>query len=635
VAIGLLALGYLLIDAGDTRRSLHLLDRMGLAFPALLAYAFLLMLAHIATRGRVFSHPWLVRGMTGGVGLAALAYRMLRPRPRSPGLRVPVLVATALAAVALVVWGNPVARLLPLFPQGDINWHAGWASQLMVGQPTPTAPVTGSIPNSYPWLFHALVALTASFTPGGRAYHAFGPVQFLQTTGVVLGLFALGGLVAKRWTAGAWVAIFGALMGGFGFLLVRHLDVILNPRTTEALKYGGDLFFVRSYNPSFFNIAPPFPRDVAFALLPGLLVLLALGLQTQRPVLLGGAGVVVGLIGLISGESFVVALLSSGLLVLAPGPMPRRRVALSLFGPAIVVYATWFVPFMGSYIRLGGFVNTNRAAPVVLPLWDVLISWGLITPFALWGGWRVLPRAAREAPARVVLTFLIGAAGALLGTVAAAPVLGRGLSTLGRAHRYWPLLGLALAIYGGLGAEELLRRAWRLRPLVAVGLALLVPLFALPSPLIASLALARKVPGAPVLTAALQGNGSTILDAVATSGRARCVVAIDSGGFRIFAYTGYRSVKIDVGGLSNLARTHWRDLGQSIPSDLQRIDDNRVITQGDSTPEGWRQLADRYGVNLVVVRPSNLGAPPFRALGNPLATMPDGSAIFRVSRCPA
>ncbi|HEX8099900.1 MAG TPA: hypothetical protein VF660_06830, partial [Actinomycetota bacterium] len=211
----LLGFGYLLADAVIGRRELGAAVKWALAFPSLVAFALLLMLAHIATGGLVFSQPWVVRALTGAAAVLLLA-RAVFVR-REPGARfalgeaLPVL---AMIGLALVVWGYPILRLVPPAGGGDLKWHMGWASQLMTGETTPSTIVTGAVPNYYPWMFHALVAWLAAFTPRGHAYNVLPALQMLQLSAIVLGLFALGKTLGKTRLAGAATALFGALAGG-------------------------------------------------------------------------------------------------------------------------------------------------------------------------------------------------------------------------------------------------------------------------------------------------------------------------------------------------------------------------------------------------------------------------------------
>ena len=200
VAALLLGFGFLLADAVLSRWNVPAdgLFRWGAALPALAAYTFALSLIHIATRGHVFSNPWLVRTVTLAVAawLMFRKVRKLRQRAtrsaeisaeREPGHRpdriVPWVVAGALLVGALILWGHPVFQSMPLNLNGDTPLHVAYAGQMMNGEATPSAMVTGKVPNAYPWLYHAFLADLARFTPGGRAYHAMSPLQILLVAG--------------------------------------------------------------------------------------------------------------------------------------------------------------------------------------------------------------------------------------------------------------------------------------------------------------------------------------------------------------------------------------------------------------------------------------------------------------------
>jgi hypothetical protein len=634
VAAGFMTFGYLLVDAVVGRRSLGRIERWALAFPALLAFSFLLMLAHIATGGNVFSRPWIVRGVTSAVAAGLVTLKLVHRADRRPGDRASAIAALSLVAVGVVVWGNPVFRILPLYPVADINWHMGWTSQLLVGHTTPTSPLAGAVPNYYPWLYHAFLAFLTVFTPGGRAYLALGPAQFLQVSGAILALFAFGSLVGRTWKAGAGVAILGALTGGFGFLIARRFDVVMSPRGPTALAYGGDLLFVRSYNPSFSNITPPFPRDVALTLLPAFLFLAALGLERRSRTAMVAAGVVLGLIGLTGGEAFFVAMGVAIALVIIPCGLRRRQVAVGLLVPAVVVYATWLVPLLVTYVRLGGFVNTTVVGPVTLPPWALFVSLGLILPLSVWGGAREAPRAARDGPSRVLLALLVVAGVFVFGSSLVPALLGKGFDTLGRRHRYWPLFVLAVAIYAGLGASDLVDRARRASRSAAVAAVAFLLLFTLPSPAIASLALIRNVPDSPRLTSALEGGGPNLLTVAAQAGRAPCVVSIDRGGFRIFAYAGYQSVVVDVGEREeNLARVRWKNIDRYQPSDAQRLADSTILTTGSGTAAEWLEVAHKYGVNYAYVERAHMNGAAFGGLTDLPRRMVQKYVVITVAPC--
>lgn len=385
VAAVLLAVGYLVVDAllGD-RAGVPI--RLGLAFPGLMAYVLILALIHIGSGGLVFGSPSAIRAGTAALGSALIVRKIFIARRRSKrrsadepqshqrfGRRDALLVA-GLVALAVALWGSPIVRMIPLGHSGDQTVHMGWAAELMNGETTPSGPLSGAIPNYYPWLFHALVAFIASLTAGGRAFHAQGPLLVVQVTGAVLALYALGRELGGRVTTGAFAAVFGALSGGIGFLLLSRPDFVFDPRENggeEALRYAGDLLSRRSYNVSFHNLAPTFPRDVAFALTVAFLVMLVRGFRRKSSADFLGAGAVLGMIGLTGGETFIVGVGITIAASVVSIDVGRIRTALATLIPALAVWGLWLVPVAVNYVRLGGFVNT-AAEPVTLtplPFW--------------------------------------------------------------------------------------------------------------------------------------------------------------------------------------------------------------------------------------------------------------------------
>ena len=169
VAAGFLAVGYLVVEALAGARPYPQVIRIGLALPAALTIVLLLLLAHVATGGRVLSEPWVTRGAIGAIAVVGLALRVIRRRS-APGPSAAPLVAMAVVALlAIALWGFPATRLLPLDHAWDSDFHAGLANELINGETLPHGTVTGAIPNDYPWMYHTLLATTASFMPGGRA----------------------------------------------------------------------------------------------------------------------------------------------------------------------------------------------------------------------------------------------------------------------------------------------------------------------------------------------------------------------------------------------------------------------------------------------------------------------------------
>lgn len=438
-------------------------------------------------------------------------------------------------------------------------------------------------------------------------------------------------MIAQDRRSGLGTALLSGLTGGLGFFVARGPAVLLHPRV-DTTRYWGDLLFVRSYNPSFYQLAPPFPRDLAFALLVCALSLVILGNRRDdlRLIALGGAAV--GVAGLSNPDSFLVGAGALVLLCIFPAGMRRRRLIPALLLPLAGMYALWFVPQMLSYVHFGGYVNLTKVTPVVLPAWAIVASWGVITPLAAIGFVIWAPRARHDPGARLLLLVAVSA-GALVGAVSVAShLVGHAFMALDRAHRYWPLLGFALAVYAGLGLGELVSR---LRPrAAAVAAALLAVLLALPSPVLASAAAPAKAPPWGSYKMALGGDPNALLNLVAED-PGRCVVAAPRRVARqIWAYSGYRLLmfQVSVPHPGNPARIRWPGIyRRTIPIHV-REHVTHVLTHGLTTPRDWLRLAHRYGIDIVVapdyaVHPGK-GFPPG---GRRASNLP--FTVFRLDGC--
>lgn len=607
IAGGLIAFGYLLAATLLGSRQRDPLLAWGLAFTALLAYVLVLMLLHMITGGRVLGEPALVRGATATLATVLVLVRAVRRRPSPDSRRLArsdVVALAALFVLGLLLWGSPLARMLPVGHVGDQNLHMGWAGQLLNGEAVPSAALTGDIPNFYPWLFHALVAFTAHFTTGGRAFHAQAALQVLQVTGAVLTLYALGRRVGRGWMTGAAAALFGALSGGLGFVLLRRPDFVVEVRPgggSGALRYLGDLLYRRSYNLSFHNLVPVFPRDVAFVLTAAFLLLLVSGVITKRLVFFAGAGVVLGLIGLTGGETFIVGAGTAATLSLLISGISRLRVALALFVPTVGLSALWLAPLAVNYLELGGFVNT-ASPPVALPPLAILGAWGIATPFALYAllGWR------REAPDhrwKPLLALLLTAVALVVVSGVVPALFGEGFTTLGLQHRYWPLVHLAIALLAAVGVSRALERVRQKSRAGAVAVVVVVVGLAIPSPLLASIAFPDKLPPEPTLTDSLLGEARTSLNLLAEEPGAACVLAVPHGrAMRLFGYSGYRFVSFPYSLESpERARIRWRLIYERIRPPSERRADNRVLTRAIGPAHRWESVAQDYGVDRVLV----------------------------------
>ena len=602
VAAALLGLGYLIVDGLVGRRALDEVERWGLSLGGLCLFCLLLMVFHMVTSGWLFTQPLVVVGTAVGIAAGTL-WRRRRIRLERDSTHL--VVAAGLVIAALVVWGSPLFRMMPLTATADTQLHNGWIDQLLAGETTPGATLTGDIPNYYPWLFHSLGALTTRITPGQTPYHALAPLQFVQVAGGVLALFALGRALTRRAVTGVGAALLGALSGGFGFVMLNGLDVVVDPRSGEgaaALAYQGDLLFTRSYNVSFHNIAPPFPRDLAFALLATFVLLLALRATRTDGGLDVAAGSVLGLVGLTGGETFLVGGFLV-VLIIAFDAVDRVSTAARLLLPALGIYSLWFVPIAIGYARLEGFVSITHIIPVALPASAILMSWGLATPFAL--GF-LMPGARRvrsDRAIRLCLLFAI-AAGVLVAVSTFIPLLlGDAFDTLGRQHRYWPIFYLSVALIGSLGFTRLLEWARARSGALAAATMVLVAGVAWASPVVANIALPESINRYPEITAAMTRSSDSLLYRLRAAGPG-CVVAAPQDIARlVFSYTGYRLVLWTGNWFGpNRARIRWAGIYEHIIPEPQRISDNKLLMTGDpSTPE-WAAAAARYGVDLVVTQ---------------------------------
>ncbi len=608
VAVGalLFVVGFFITGMFAERLGLNAVVRLALAVPALLAFVCVVAVAHIATGGEVLARPAVVRTATAVVlvGGALLMFRR-RTEGRALWRDGDVRVALGFVVVAVAIWCLPIFTNLPVSFHGDVKRHMAWAAQLSAGYTTPTGVITGEIPNYYPWLFHAFASFTAAFAPGGRVLHALGPLQVLAVTGSVLAFFAVGRELFGSRAAASASALFGALSGGFGFLLTWSPTLVLDPRVpADVARFKGDFMFLRSYNLAFHNLAPPFPRDFGYLLVVAVVLLLAMGLKRGRVAFFAGAGCALGLTGLMTGESLIVGALFS-LVFIAVGPgIGRVRAAVAVAAPALTLYALWLVPVAINYTRLGGFAKTS-GAPVTLPPLTILFSWGIAVPFALigvcaWHWWR-------SPEARVVLSF-VTASGIAVAAARLVPRLDEGFTTLGRLHRYWPLVYVGVALVGSLGAGAAWRRLVAIRRLLGWVVALLVAGAALASPLLASVALSRQPIENPDLATALRGDGANVLNQLGDTHGQRCVVVAPEELSRSApAYTGARLVYFPS---ENQAGIRWPTLPDAVPDD-ERLADHRALISGTPDEEGWRAIVARYGIDLVVV--PGTSAPPSAA----------------------
>jgi hypothetical protein len=607
VAALLLGLGYLIVDLVAGKRDLDETDRWGLSLAGICAVAFVMMIVHLATGGWLFSHPLVVRLIVAVAFVGLLAARLKR---RSARDGKHLWIAGLLVLSSLFIWGSPVARMMPLTATADTQLHNGWIDQLMAGDPMFEAVLIGDVPNYYPWMFHSLGAITTTLTPGGTPYHSLAPLQLLQVAGCVLALFALGRALTGRAMTGFGAALLGALSGGFGFVLLDGLDVVSDPRAGDgaaALMYQGDLLFSRSYNVGFHNLAPPFPRDLAFGLLISFVTLLAMRARSTNAWTEVAAGCCLGMVGLTGGETFIVGVALGFVVAIVDSDHKLLSLA-RILGPALAIYAIWFVPIVSNYSELGGFVSITHIIPVALPASAILVSWGLATPLAVFGAVRLFRPSERGRGPRLCVAFAITAAALLAVSTVIPELLGDAFDTLGRKHRYWPIFYLSVALLGALGFTHLL--TWCRERSRALGVAALIALTAIAwgSPVVASLALPINIGRYPGIEEAMREEPGALLYELRRSGRG-CNIAVPQEISReVFSYTGFRLVLWTGNWFgANRARIRWGDIYDKIGSQEQRIVDNKALISNATDPTRWSELVERYDVDIVVLPETELG----------------------------
>jgi hypothetical protein len=273
--------------------------------------------------------------------------------------------------------------------------------------------------------------------------------------------------------------------------------------------------------------------------------------------------------------------------------------------------------------------------PVNYPPTAIVMSLGVTTPFALWGAVRWRSRALSDTRALVVFAWTVVSCGAVLSSSVLPAVLGDSFEAIGRSHRYWPLVSLGLALFAALGATELLDALANRRGVALAASAITVAL-ALPSPIVASLALSEARSGQGLLKLALQGKDG-FLNLVAPRPGGRCVIAGPTGSDidgLTWSYTGYRNVffKTSNPRPGNPARLRWDRMYRATTTIRKRRRDNAILIRGLFDSERWRAVADEYGVDVVVARYSALDSPGFAGL-EPDYPVEVPLAVFRLTNC--
>src|SRR5438067_6867012 len=144
-----------------------------------------------------------------------------------------------------------------------MRWHAGWIRQLSAGITAPSG-IYAHVPNSYPWLYHAIAAWLA-LLPGAMA-ETFWAMQVLAVGALCLGCWLLArelGLPARAACAAVALA---SLAGGVGWIW-RHSPLAVASAAHYHVSHG-DFIVGAAVTPALAEMPAILPRDLAIALEP-------------------------------------------------------------------------------------------------------------------------------------------------------------------------------------------------------------------------------------------------------------------------------------------------------------------------------------------------------------------------------
>lgn len=422
--------------------------------------------------------------ITAGVALVAAGAALARRPPLQSARPVlaPLVVGGAagllLAAPGLL---RPLDALRP--SRNDMVWHMAWVHQLSAGFSSPGGVYAGE-PNSYPWLFHSLVAWIAAALPGG-AVDAF---QVLELFGLVcagVGMWLLARELGACDPEATWSV--GLFLTAAAFGWASRADFQFEMPALELGPFHGDP--VPALTPALAYLPPMIPRDLGLALAP-IALWLAMCAARGPDRMWWRAGFAGGLVFLAAPPAGIFC----ALWVITIAVVERRcgiwRAALAW----VAATSIWLVPLAIAYHRYHGFVPIAHLRLTEPNATQTLVAVGSSLPLGL-VGLVLLARSRPQMATRVIVLVAIPATAVLLGASISqlSTLVAHGVPTpLVRWLRYLPFLVLALCVPAGVAANALVTVLARRARAVAIAAAALVVVVAVGSTVLASATVWRE-----------------------------------------------------------------------------------------------------------------------------------------------
>jgi hypothetical protein len=404
--------------------------------------------------------------ITGGVALVAAAAALARRPPlRSARPVVAPLIVGCAAGLLLAGPGllRPLDALRP--SRNDMVWHTAWVHQLSAGFSSPGGVYAGE-PNSYPWLFHSLVAWIAAALPGGTV-DAF---QVLELFGLVcagVGMWLLARELGACNPEATWSV--GLFLTAAAFGWASRADFQFEMPALELGPFHGDP--VPALTPALAYLPPMIPRDLGLALAP-IVLWLAMCAARGPERMWWRAGFAGGLVFLAAPPAGIFC----ALWVVTIAVVERRwgiwRAALAW----VAATSVWLVPLAIAYHRYHGFVPIAHLRLTEPNATQTLVALGISLPLGLVGLF-LLARSRPQMATRAIVLVAIPAIAVLLGASISqlSTLVAHGVPTpLVRWLRYLPFLVLALCVPAGIAANALVTMLSRRARPVAIAAAVTV-----------------------------------------------------------------------------------------------------------------------------------------------------------------